>query len=76
MCLERKIFSLAKRICLVKSVFTSLLLFYLSFFKALDSMCDKIINVKRRFLWGWDKVNRFISWVSWENLCKPMEDGG
>jgi len=43
--------SLAGRICLVKSVFTSLPLFYLSFFKAPEAVCDKIISIQRRFLW-------------------------
>jgi len=37
--------SLAGRICLVKSVFSSLSLFYFSFFKALKSVYNRIINI-------------------------------
>jgi len=68
--------SLAGRICLIKSVFTSLPLFYLSFFKAPEAVCDRIISIQRRFLWGWGREKRTIPWVSWENLCKPKDEGG
>jgi len=51
-------------------------LFYLSLFKAPDSVCKSIISIQRRFLWGWGKEKRPISWVSWEDLCKPKEEGG
>jgi len=53
--------SLASRICLAKSVSTSLPLFYLTFFKASEAVCDKIITIQRRFLWGWGRENRSIS---------------
>ena len=57
--------SLAGRICIVKSVFTSLPLFYLSFFKAPEVVCDRIIGIQRSFLWGWGKEKKTIPWVSW-----------
>ena len=68
--------SLAGRICLIKLVFTTLPIFYLSFFKAPASVCKSITSIQRRFLWGWGKDNRAISWVSWENLCKSKDEGG
>ena len=37
--------SLAGRICLIKSVFTALPLFYLSFFKIPESVCKSIISI-------------------------------
>ncbi|XP_068486381.1 uncharacterized mitochondrial protein AtMg00310-like [Phaseolus vulgaris] len=64
------------RICLIKSVITALPLYYLSMFKAPESVCKSIINIQRRFLWGWGKEKRPISWVSWKTLCKPKEEGG
>jgi len=67
---------MAGRICLIKSVFTSLLLFYFSFFKAPKTVCDRIINIQRRFMWGWGRENRSISWVSWEKICSHLEEGG
>ena len=43
--------SMAGRICLLKSVFTAIPLFYLSIFKALVAMCNKINSIQRKFLW-------------------------
>jgi len=68
--------SMAGRICLIKSVITTRPLFYLSLFKAPDRVCKSIISLQRRFLWGWGKEKKSISWVSWEVLCKPKEEGG
>ena len=68
--------SMAGRICLVKSVITAVPLYYLSLFKASKSVCKSIISIQRRFLWGWGKDNKPISWISWKNLCKPREEGG
>jgi len=65
--------SMAGRICLIKSVITVVPLFYLSLFKAPNSVCKSIISIQRRFLWGWGKEKRPIFWVNWEDLCKPKE---
>jgi len=68
--------SLAGKVCLIKSVFTVLPLFYLSFFKVSISVCNKITSIQRRFLWAWGSDHKCISWVKWENVCKPREEGG
>jgi len=68
--------SMAGRICVIKFVFTAIPLFNLSVFKASESIYKSIISIQRRFMWGWGKENRPISWVSWEDLCKPQEEGG
>ena len=68
--------SMAGRICLIKSVFASIPLFYLSFFKVPVSVCNRITSLQRSFLWGWGKDNRSIPWVRWETICKPSEEGG
>ena len=68
--------SMAGRICLVKSVITVVPLYYISLFKAPESVCKSIISIQRRFLWGWGKDNKPISWISWKNICKLREEGG
>jgi len=68
--------SMAGRICLLKSVFTTIPLFYLSIFKAPIVVCNKISSIQRKFLWDWGRQNKSISWVSWDNVCKPLEEGG
>ena len=68
--------SMARRICLIKSVLTSVSLYYLSLYKAPTSICKSITRIQRRFIWDWGKEKKFISWVSWEVVCKPREEGG
>ena len=67
---------MAGRICVIKSVLTVVPLYYLSLFRAPNSVCMSITSLQRRFLWGWGKEKKPISWVRWENLCKSKEEGG
>jgi len=66
--------SMAGRICLINSVISSIPLYYLSLFKAPKSICKSIISIQRRFLWGWEKVNKPITWVRWKDVCRPREE--
>ena len=59
-----------------RQVLTSIPLFYLSLFKAPHAICHKISSIQRRFLWTGGDDQKHISWVSWENVCKPKEEGG
>jgi len=68
--------SMAGRICLLKSVFTAIPLFYLSIFKVPVAVCNKISSIQRKFLWDWGRQNKSISRVSWDSVCKPLEEGG
>jgi len=67
---------MAGQICLLKSVFTAIPLFYLSVFKAPATVHDRISSLQRKFLWAWGKETKTISWVSWKNVCRPQEEGG
>ena len=58
--------SMAGRLCLIKSVLSAIPLFYLSLFKAPEVVCKSIIRIQRRFMWGWGKENRPVSWISWK----------
>jgi len=69
--------SMVGRICLIKSVITiAVPLFYLSLFRAPISVCKSITNIQRRFLWGWGKEKKPISWVRWKDFCKSREERG
>jgi len=68
--------SMAGQICLLKLVFTAIPLFYLSIFKAPAAVCNRIRSIQRKFLWDWGRQNKSISWVSWDNVCKPLQEGG
>jgi len=68
--------SMAGRICIIKSVLTAVPLYYLYIFRAPESVCKNINSIQRRFLWGWGKEKKPISWVSWKNVCKSKQEGG
>ena len=70
-----KCLSFAGRLCLIKSVLTSIPLFYLSFYKAPTSVCDKISSIQRRFLWAWGKDSKYIAWVRWEMYANQRRKG-
>jgi len=53
-----------------------LYLFYLFIFKALAAVCNRIRSIQRKFLWEWGRQNKSISWVSWDNVCKPLQERG
>jgi len=44
--------SLARRICLIKSVMSSIPLFYLSLFKIPVMVANELVEIQRNFLWG------------------------
>jgi len=71
-----KCLSMAGRICLIKSVFSSIPLFFMSLFKVPSGVADKLVRIQRNFLWGWGSDGRKIVWASWKKVCKPREFGG
>ncbi len=68
--------SMAGRICLIRSVLSSIPLFFMSLFKLPAGVARKLIRLQRDFLWGWGADGRKIAWVSWNLACKPREFGG
>lgn len=73
---KNKSLSFGGRICLIKSVLSSIPLYFLSFFKAPIGVIKSCHCIMRSFLWGESNGTNKIAWVSWENLCKPKEEGG
>lgn len=55
---------LGGRIVLLKSVLTSIPLYYLSFFRISRKVLKTLIGIQRSFLWGGGDGNRRINWVS------------
>ena len=47
-----KCFSMAGRICLIKSVLSSIPLFFMSLFKMRSGVVDKLVRIQKNFLWG------------------------
>ena len=67
---------MAGRICLIKSVRSSIPLFYMSLFKIPSAVANEIVRLQRDFLWGWGYDRRKVAWASWKKVCEPRETGG
>jgi len=70
-----RVLSMVGRIILIKSVISSIPLFYVSLYKLPTLMLKKIVKLQRNFLWGWDSEGIKITWISSEKVCKPRKTG-
>jgi len=57
-----KSLSLAGRLCLIKSVLTSLPFFYVSLFCVSATVVKEVKRLQKNFLWDWGSENRKIAW--------------
>jgi len=48
----------------------------MSLFKMSFVVADKLVRIRRNFLWGWGSEGRKIAWGSWKKICEPREIGG
>ena len=65
--------SLAGRICLIKSILSTIPLFNLSLFKMPVVVANELVKIQRDW---WGSNGRKIAWASWEKVCAAREDGG
>ena len=68
--------SFGGRVILIKSILTSIPIFFLSFFRIPNKVADKLIQIQRRFLWGGGIDQKKITWVKWDTICLPKGKGG
>ncbi|KAE8685834.1 bromodomain and WD repeat-containing protein 3-like isoform X4 [Hibiscus syriacus] len=68
--------SLAGRTVLLKSVLTSLPIFFLSLFRMPCKIGKKLNSLMASFLWGDNEDKRKIHWVNWKSVCTPLNCGG
>jgi hypothetical protein len=73
---NNKFLSFGGRLVLFKSVLSSLLVYFLSFFKAPADIISTIESIFKTFFWEGGEDNRKIAWISWESICTSKEDGG
>ncbi|GAB2298359.1 hypothetical protein Dimus_038529 [Dionaea muscipula] len=73
---KRRYLSMAGRLVLIKSVLSSLPLYFLSLFKMPEGVAQEIDKLRARFLWG-DSVDRKkLHLIRWANVIKAKSDGG
>ena len=73
---NHKFLSFGGHLVLLKSVLSSLPVYFLSFFKAPAGIISSIESIFKFFFWGGCEDNRKIAWINWESICTPKEEGG
>jgi len=73
---NHKFLSFGGHLVLLKSVLSSLPVYFLSFFKAPTGIISSIESVFKQFFWGGGEDFRKIAWINWDSICTPKEDEG
>ncbi|KHN30898.1 Putative ribonuclease H protein, partial [Glycine soja] len=73
---KQKHLSFGGRVTLIRSILTSIPIYFLSFFRIPAKVAAKLTQIQRRFLWGGGLDQKKIAWVKWETICLPKEKGG
>jgi len=72
---KNKFLSFGGRLILLKSVLSSLSVYFLSFFKAPTGIISSIESLFN-FFWEGGEDIRKIAWVNWDTVCLSKEEGG
>ncbi|CAN1126042.1 Putative ribonuclease H protein At1g65750 [Linum perenne] len=73
---KAKSLSLAGRVTLAQSVLAAILAFVMQTAVIPITTCEAIDRLVRNFVWGSSDEVRKVHLVSWEQICKPKDDGG
>lgn len=73
---KKRYLSFGGRITLIKSVFNSLPIYYMSLFKMPEGVAKTIEGIQARFLWGSYDLKRKIHMVCWEKIKQSKDCGG
>jgi hypothetical protein len=71
-----KYLSFGGRIVMVNAVLNAIPIFYLSYLKMPSNMRKEVVRIQQKFLWSGLSNRSKISWVKWEDVCKPKKEGG
>ncbi|KAL7242941.1 hypothetical protein ACSBR1_015362 [Camellia fascicularis] len=73
---RRRFLSFGGRLTLIKSMLSSLPIYYLSIFKLPVSVAKVIERIQANFLWGGSELKRKAHLVSWLEATRSKENGG
>lgn len=73
---KRIMLSYARKVTLIKSVLSSLPIYYMSLFKIPKCVAKEIDKIQARFLWGRDESKRKIHLVKWKEVQLNKNQGG
>jgi len=64
------------RLILLKSVLSSIPIYFLFFFKAPSGIISSIESIFNAFFWGGCEDIRKITWIKWDTVCLRKQEGG
>ena len=73
---KRKFLSFGGRVTLIKSVLSSLPVYYMSLFKIPEGVLRKLESIQASFLWGDTDLKRKVHLVNWGCVTLKKEQGG
>ncbi|GJW33357.1 putative RNA-directed DNA polymerase [Tanacetum coccineum] len=73
---KNKSLSFAGRLQLIKSVLSSMQVYWASMFILLMSISDEVEKLMRDFLWNFGVFKKGKSKINWNTMCKPKIEGG
>ncbi|GFS31963.1 hypothetical protein Acr_00g0020140 [Actinidia rufa] len=73
---KKRFLSFGGRLVLIKSVISSLPVYYMSLFKMPERVAKCIERIQATFLWGGDDANRKIHLISWDKIIRGKDRGG
>lgn len=68
--------NLAARVVLLKSTIQAISIYPLLVMAEPKGICNKLIEIYRKFLWGGPKKQKKWALCPWDSLTKPKEKGG
>ncbi|XP_028080046.1 uncharacterized protein LOC114281693 [Camellia sinensis] len=73
---KRRYLSFAGRLTLIKSVLSSLPVYFLSIFKLPVGIAKVLHKIQANFLWGGSETRRKLHLISWKEICVNKNKGG
>lgn len=61
---------------IVNAVLNTIPIFYLSYLKMPSIVWNEVVKIQRKFLLSGLSYRRRISWMKWDEVCKPKREGG
>lgn len=65
----------AGRTVLIKSILTSVPVYYMSVEKLSRKTIDELEGIMRKFMWGKKGKDRYMAMVAWHKICVGLEEG-
>ncbi|GJY81186.1 RNA-directed DNA polymerase, eukaryota, reverse transcriptase zinc-binding domain protein [Tanacetum coccineum] len=73
---KANLLSIGGRLTLIKAVLGSLGIYYLSIFKAPESILNTLESLRSKFFWGGSQDSKNMAWVKWSYVLPSFDKGG